>query len=500
MQKLKKITLMLIIIIGIIFLKNEVNATSISVTPENPKVGDTITVTVTVPNVHTASVFVNVSGVVSGNIKVVGGDLAGDVGTYSKSATYTCEKEGTINIQTTDNSTAVLNGAYVDAKASKTITVAAKPTENNNSNNNNNSGNTGSTGSTSTEKPAEVISNDATLKNLGIKPNDFSGFKRGTTSYDVTVPNSVSSVSVYAVPNNSNAKVTGTGKKELQEGANKFDVTVTAQDGTTKKTYTINVTRQTAEESNPTEDENTVDENTTIVEEPTIDVVGLTDLQVEGYSLLPVFDNTIYEYNLTVEKDIYELKINPLTSGDNIKVDIVGNSELQEGENIITLLVYNSEKDETTTYQIIVTKTNEIDLTDWNSSIEEANKEMQKREMIIIVTIGFISTASIIFVVYKRKLKNKDDMDESELDKVDEEERIDLNDDKELFKRVNQKEEKINKADEEEVIDVKDDLEERLKEIDDNHIESNYTENNELDDFENMDNLEEFLRKRKEDK
>ena len=154
-------------------------------------------------------------------------------------------------------------------------------------------------------------------------------------------------------------------------------------------------------------------------------------------------------------------------------------------------MVNNSDKDETTTYQIIVNKTSQVDLTDWNSSIENANKEMQKRDMIIVITIGFIVVASIVFIVYKRRYNKKENATNSKIDKVDEEERIDLNEDKELFNRVNKKEET-------EVQD--DDLEKKLKEIDNSNIETNYTESNELDDFENMDNLEEFLRKRKEDK
>ena len=259
-------------------------------------------------------------------------------------------------------------------------------------------------------------------------------FNPDVNNYAVTVPNSVSSVSVYAVPN-SNAKVTGTGKKELQEGANKVDVIVTAQDGKTTKTYTINITRQTVEESETEVEENTVDENT-VIEEPVVEVVGLTDLKVEGYTLSPAFDNKVYEYKLDINKNISELKINPITSGENIKVDVVGNTELQEGENVITLLVNNSDKDETTTYQIIVNKTSQVDLTDWNSSIENANKEMQKRDMIIVITIGFIVVASIVFIVYKRRYNKKENTTNSKIDKVDEEERIDLNEDKELFNRV----------------------------------------------------------------
>ena len=46
----------------------------------------------------------------------------------------------------------------------------------------------GNTSNTNTEgKPAEKSSN-ANLANLGIRPHDFTGFKYGTTSYEVEVP------------------------------------------------------------------------------------------------------------------------------------------------------------------------------------------------------------------------------------------------------------------------------------------------------------------------
>lgn len=483
---IKNCLFILIFIITLYIGTTKVNAASLSISASKTSVnvGESVTITVTGDDI-------------AGRINITANngatlDSATEfIDNSSVKITAKMNNAGKVTITATAADAAINSSLMGDVfNGSDSCTINVSEISNSDSGNN---GSSSSTGSTSTEKPAEkpteTISNDATLKNLGIKPNDFSGFKKSKTSYDVTVPNSVSSVSVYAVPN-SNAKVTGTGKKELQEGANKVEVIVTAQDGKTTKTYTINITRQTVEESETEVEENTVDENT-VIEEPVVEVVGLTDLKVEGYTLSPAFDNKVYEYKLDINKNISELKINPITSGENIKVDVVGNTELQEGENVITLLVNNSDKDETTTYQIIVNKTSQVDLTDWNSSIENANKEMQKRDMIIVITIGFIVVASIVFIVYKRRYNKKENATNSKIDKVDEEERIDLNEDKELFNRVNKKEET-------EVQD--DDLEKKLKEIDNSNIETNYTESNELDDFENMDNLEEFLRKRKEDK
>ena len=82
-----------------------------------------------------------------------------------------------------------------------------------------------------------TASTDATLKNLGIKPHDFSGFRKATTSYSVTVPNDTEKITIYAQATDSKASVTGTGSKTLKVGKNTFSVKVTAEDKKTTKTY-----------------------------------------------------------------------------------------------------------------------------------------------------------------------------------------------------------------------------------------------------------------------
>ena len=84
-----------------------------------------------------------------------------------------------------------------------------------------------------------VTESNAYLSNLGITPNDFSGFRYATMTYDVTVPENVDEIEVYATPMNANAEVTGTGTKTLEAGKNTFEVTVTSEDGTKTNTYTI---------------------------------------------------------------------------------------------------------------------------------------------------------------------------------------------------------------------------------------------------------------------
>lgn len=87
-----------------------------------------------------------------------------------------------------------------------------------------------------------AASSNANLKNLGFTPNDFTGFRASKTEYEVTVPEEVTDIEVYAEAQDENATIMGAGNYELSEGINKILVSVTAEDGT-KKEYTINITK-----------------------------------------------------------------------------------------------------------------------------------------------------------------------------------------------------------------------------------------------------------------
>jgi uncharacterized repeat protein (TIGR02543 family) len=89
-----------------------------------------------------------------------------------------------------------------------------------------------------------ALSTDATLSTLSIPNHSISPtFNATTTSYTLSVPYSETTISIVATAADSKANVSGTGAKSLNVGANTCNVVVTAEDGTTKKTYTITVTR-----------------------------------------------------------------------------------------------------------------------------------------------------------------------------------------------------------------------------------------------------------------
>lgn len=68
-------------------------------------------------------------------------------------------------------------------------------------------------------------------------------FNNDTSSYSVTVPYSVSSVTITATPKNGEAKVSGAGNVSLKVGSNTVKLTVTAENGS-QRTFTLTIARQ----------------------------------------------------------------------------------------------------------------------------------------------------------------------------------------------------------------------------------------------------------------
>lgn len=129
----------------------------------------------------------------------------------------------------------------------------------------------------STLNTVKAASSDTSLKSLTITPSGTGLVQdeENNKVYRVKVNNNVTSITVNAVPNNSNAQVSVSGNTGLQIGTNKVEVTVTAEDGTST-TYIIYVRRadtSIAEENivpnvqdEPYEEDNEEPENITVEE------------------------------------------------------------------------------------------------------------------------------------------------------------------------------------------------------------------------------------------
>lgn len=286
------------------------------------------------------------------------------------------------------------------------ITVNGQSGSSGNPGNSGNEGNSGNQNNPSDNNTGSKSSN-ADLSNLGIRPNDFTGFKPNQTEYKVTVPYNVEVVEIYAKPKDSKAKISsGTGKKRLKEGTNKLDVIVTAEDGT-KKTYTIYVTR------------NSEDENITpnVTEEPPEEEkpekLSLTAIALQNdlnLSLNPVFNSQIYEYTVEVENDIQSLELSGIPNVDGAQVLIEGNENLLEGENIVTLTV-KSEGYEDIVYKITVIrkeKVEEVINQEESKEIQQVdlNNSMATTKIIIIISVIVFIIIAIIVILILRKRKS----------------------------------------------------------------------------------------------
>lgn len=196
----------------------------------------------------------------------------------------------------------------------KTITITVKAPENNNSNSNN-SANGGSDGNNGSSEPA-AKSTEAILRTLGIKPNDFKGFKQNKKEYSVEVPNSTSEVEVYAEALKGEI-ISGIGKVSLKEGeTTTVNVVVKAEAGNTE-TYTLKIKRRTAEEE------------TQSASDATLKNLGINPKEYDFSG----FKKDQTEYSVEVPNEIKTVEIYAEATDSKAQVTGTGEIELNEGAN-----------------------------------------------------------------------------------------------------------------------------------------------------------------------
>lgn len=179
-----------------------------------------------------------------------------------------------------------------------------------------------------------INKNNANLSKLQINQEGLSpNFNKDKTSYCVTVSDKVDELKITAVPEDLNAKVSISGNTGLKNGDNKIDITVTAQNGS-KKVYTIIVTKTSDPEKSNS---------------------YLLNLIVENATLSPDFSKEEFNYDCgTVGKNIDTLKILAFGENENVKIDIIGNDKLKEGDNKIDIKVTSEDGTTTKVYCITV--------------------------------------------------------------------------------------------------------------------------------------------------
>ena len=215
------------IIINFLVLINSVYAAgyTTSVTSNSVTVGGSITLNIKGSDIAGKFTISSSNGSV---VSLSGSNVWIDNNTQS--ITLKANKVGTSVITIVPVDVTGYNGETINGNKTITITVKAKPVVNNNS---------GSNNGTQNVKPK---SSNSYLSSLTIDGYELdSKFNKETLEYSVSVKEGTEKIKINAQLADSSAKVNGVGEVVVSEGINKFEIVVTAENGS-KRVYKLNVT------------------------------------------------------------------------------------------------------------------------------------------------------------------------------------------------------------------------------------------------------------------
>lgn len=218
---MKKIISFLSLIMFVILpLNAKAGNLSISASTTSTTVGNNVIITVKATNVAGTISLTSSNGSI-----LSGGTNSAWMENETKVFTFKANRAGTVNVTVTPTNMGDFdsNGAYT---ASKSVTINVK------------------------NKPTIVLSGDNNLSSLGIEGYELTPeFNKDTLEYSALIAPDTTSINVIATPSHGNANITGNGTREVTDGDNRIEITVTAENGTSK-TYVINAK---VEEYNPIE-------------------------------------------------------------------------------------------------------------------------------------------------------------------------------------------------------------------------------------------------------
>ena len=168
-------------------------------------------------------------------------------------------------------------------------------------------------------------SSDATLYSLSIGDVKLSpAFSSDVTSYTATVDYRTTPLKVNYKTNDPNAKAKVAGAT-LKEGKNTLTITVTAEDGTTKK-YTVAITMK--ENPNPLSSDSKI-----------------SSLSLSTGTISPEFDPDVYEYTVYIDSAVTSITFSPVANDKKATVSkkVVGITD-DETEVIITCTAEDESK------------------------------------------------------------------------------------------------------------------------------------------------------------
>ena len=218
-------------------------------------------------------------------------------------------------------------------------------------------------------------SKDNYLKSLSIDGLKLSpSFNKNTTSYTVEAGANTTSINISAKVNDSKSKLSGTGKKNVSEGDNKFNIVVTAQNGSTR-TYTIIV--------------KVVDPNPISVE-----IDGNTYTVVKRESSLPKVDDFTSKTTKINDQNV------PALYNEKNNYTLVG---LKDNEGNVSMYLYNEEDNSYKEFNEI----NSSQITILPLDIKETIKDYAMESIKINDTlVNALKMNSDMYIIFARNLSD----------------------------------------------------------------------------------------------
>lgn len=332
----------------------------------------------------------------------------GELSIYSP----TCDASSSSEIKgtTTTKTTKVTNIKTEETKTTKVTTTNEKSTETTQATTTTTEVNTieVSTQTTTTRQTYSIPTTTIAPENRSLLLESLSvagynvSFNSLTFSYEITVPNSTTSLNVSAIPVDATTKVTVIGSDNLTVGSNIIRINLANENESDEANYYIEVKRmdelgQTVEITRP--NDAPIYNTEEGLPDPTIPSSDalLSSIKISGYPI--DFDKNKFDYELTIfETD--KLPIQYYTSSEKARAYMEGNEELKDGSKI-SIYVTSENGYYKKVYTITV-------------HIKKESNVLSNTLKYIVIGLGITLLALLVIVSAnkraKRRVRNKNDI------------------------------------------------------------------------------------------
>jgi hypothetical protein len=187
------------------------------------------------------------------------------------------------------------------------------------------------------------LSNDTALQTLTVSAGALPltlqpSFAPNVQSYSLAVLNNISAITLSAATSHARAGLAGIGTRALQEGDNRLQVKVTAEDPAYTATYVVEVMRYR------------IDDATLRSITPSVETLHATPL------LVPAFDPNVTTYKVLNMPDVATLILDASPTNPNATVSDTGRKAVQFGDNpfAITCTAENGSTSRTYTVTVVL--------------------------------------------------------------------------------------------------------------------------------------------------